>query len=173
MILVFGLGNPGKKYERTPHNAGFLVLDQIAQSLNIGDFKEKFGESLFIKTKRKNNDLILIKPQTFMNNSGAAAAQFKNFFKAANENIIIIHDDIDLPFGQFKESFDSGAAGHKGVQSIINAVGGKNFYRLRIGICPKEKPNDLEDYVTKKIPEDYEDIFFETVNNAARIILKK
>lgn len=171
MFLIIGLGNPEEKYNQTPHNAGFLVLDKIAQNLNLGGFKEKFLESLFIKTSYKDCGLILVKPQVYMNNSGMSAAQFKNFYKIANENIIVVHDDIDLPFGKIKKSFGSGSAGHKGVESIINAISGKNFHRVRIGICPEQKPEDLENYVTKKILAQYEDLFLKSIKKAADLAL--
>lgn len=170
MILIIGLGNPGKKYENTPHNAGFLVLDKIAQRLGL-KFKEKLGQSLVIKTASNDEDLILAKPQTYMNNSGNAVLKLKQFYKAANENFIVVHDDIDLPFGKIKESYNSRSAGHKGVDSIIKALDGKNFYRLRLGVCPEKKPEDLENYVTKKIPEKYKDIFFGAIDKAADKLL--
>lgn len=173
MNLIFGLGNPGKQYEKTPHNAGFLVLDQIVKILDLGTFKRKFANSFFIKTKYQGKDFILIKPLTYMNNSGLVVIKFKNFYKEKNENLTIIHDDIDLPFGFFKQSFQAGSAGHKGVQSIIDALGNNDFYRLRIGICPDQKPDDLENYVIQKIPKAYENIFFKSINNAAYFILEK
>lgn len=171
MILIFGLGNPGKEYENTPHNAGFLVIDKIAEILNAGDFIKSFAKSFYIKVVYQDKNIFLIKPQTFMNDSGSAVLEFKNYFKISNDNIIVVHDDIDLPFGVFKASFNVGSAGHKGIISIINAIGDKNFYRFRVGICPKEKPKNLDFYVTKKISQQYESLFFETVSKVAEAIL--
>jgi PTH1 family peptidyl-tRNA hydrolase len=171
MTFIFGLGNPGKKYKNTPHNAGFLVLDEIAKILNVGEFKQEFASSLFIKTNYNGEDIFLVKPQTYMNNSGLAVSEFKNFYKTKNENIIVVHDDIDLPFGKIKQTFNSGSAGHKGVQSIIDSLGAKNFYRVKIGVCPMKKPENLEDYVIKKIPQHCREIFFDSIVKAAQMTL--
>ena len=128
MLLIVGLGNPGKEYEKTRHNIGYLVIDELA--------------------KQKTNDVVLLKPQTFMNNSGTAVLAAVNFYKIKPAGLWIIHDDIDLPLGEFKISQNRGSAGHKGVQSIINALGTKNFNRVRIGICPKTgKPKAVEKFV--------------------------
>jgi PTH1 family peptidyl-tRNA hydrolase len=123
--LIIGLGNPGKKYQHTYHNVGFLFID-------------------YLKQKGKDKNFILLKPKTFMNESGKAVAAALKHFGAKPEEILVIHDDSDIELGKSKLSFGRGAAGHKGVQSIIDelktsaqggsASGGKNFWRLRIGI---------------------------------------
>lgn len=113
--LIIGLGNPGKKYERTRHNAGFLFIDEL--------------ESLKIK-------ITLAKSQSFMNESGKAVSDLIKFYKIKPENILIVHDDIDILWGNYKFSFGRSSAGHKGVESIIKSLKTKNFWRLRIGIQP-------------------------------------
>ena len=113
--LIIGLGNPGKEYKRTRHNAGFLFIDEL--------------ERLKIK-------IILAKSQSFMNESGRAVADLIKFYKVKPESILIVHDDIDILWGNYKFSFGRSSAGHKGVESVIKSLKTKNFWRLRIGIQP-------------------------------------
>ncbi len=143
--LIIGLGNPGKEYENTRHNAGFLFIDQIKKSLDIKEFKfEKklFSEiaeaefSIFNFQFSKKFKTILAKPQTFMNKSGDAVLVLSKFYKIKPENILVVHDDIDILWSNFKFSFGRSSAGHKGIESIIKALKTKNFWRLRIGIQP-------------------------------------
>jgi len=122
MILIVGLGNPEKKYAKTRHNIGFRVINEL-KSL---DFFQ-------------NKDIILLKPETFMNDSGKATKAMISYYKIPLENLYVIHDDIDLPFGTIRVSKDSSSAGHKGVQSIIDELGTQNFTRIRIGIRPELK----------------------------------
>ena len=137
MFLIIGLGNPGKKYEKTRHNIGFYVVDEIP----------------------KRNNLVMAKPQAFMNNSGKAVKVLIKHYRLNPENLIIIHDDIDLQLGKFKIQKNRGSAGHKGVQSIIKELGTKNFWRIRIGICPqKGKPKNVEKFVLKKFTKKEEGI---------------
>jgi len=117
MKLIVGLGNPGRKYKKTRHNIGWLVLDELKKSID----KDK---------------IILLKPTTYMNNSGKEVKPVVQKNKINIENIIVIHDDIDLPFGTIRISQNSSSAGHKGVQSIINELGTQNFTRIRVGINP-------------------------------------
>ncbi len=131
MILVVGLGNPGKKYEKTRHNIGFRVIDQL-KPLNL-------------------KGVALIKPKTFMNNSGKAVKSLLKEYKLKPESLIIIHDDIDLPLAKIRIVKNRGGAGHKGVESIIKELKTKNFIRLRVGIQPKTgKPKNLEKFVLQK-----------------------
>src|SRR4051812_41840778 len=123
MYIIVGLGNPGKKYEQTRHNLGFRVLDLLAGE---SGWENKY-DSLFKKLK----DVILAKPQTFMNKSGEAVAQISKFYPDAQ--LIVIHDELDLPLGSIKIQKDVSAAGHNGVQSIIDTLGTKDFIRVRLG----------------------------------------
>ena len=119
MKLIVGLGNPGKKYAKTRHNVGFRVIDSL-------DFA-------------RDKDVILLKPNTFMNQSGKVVKSLTTKYKIQTTDVIVIHDDIDLPFGEIRVSKDSSSAGHKGVQSIINELGTQDFTRVRIGINPKSE----------------------------------
>jgi PTH1 family peptidyl-tRNA hydrolase len=147
MKLIVGLGNPGKKFEKTRHNLGFLVVESLKSKIkSFSDWKKsKKFLSEISEGKINSERVILVKPQTFMNNSGKAVKSLiRNFLlnKAMAElsrHLFIIHDDIDIPIGKFKISIGRGPAGHKGVQSIIDEIGTKNFVRFRIGIKPQNK----------------------------------
>lgn len=133
MKLIVGLGNPGIQYQLTRHNVGFIIVDSLVQELNLTDKATKFSGE-FIKTKYQNQDVIFLKPMTFMNLSGICVASFVNFFKVKLEDILIIHDEIDLDFGtiQFKNS--GSAAGHNGLKDIFAKTNTNNLARLRIGV---------------------------------------
>jgi len=151
MILIVGLGNPGKKYAKTRHNIGFRVVDEL-KSLNL---------------KR----VILVKPKTFMNLSGKAVKSLMTKYKVPPLNLWVIHDDIDLPLGKIRISVGRGAAGHKGVESIIKELGTKNFVRFRIGICPKAgKPKNIEKFVLQKFNKEEEKIVKEVIKKTAKAI---
>ena len=129
MKLVIGLGNPGKKYEHTRHNIGFRALDELAKSYGLEfELKKKLNVEI-----AKNRQIILAKPQTFMNESGESARRMIKDYRLSNIDLIVVHDDIDLPLGETRLSADSGSAGHHGASSIIERVG-KDVSRLRIGI---------------------------------------
>jgi len=120
MILIVGLGNPGKKYAKTRHNIGFRIVNALKESFNSARDKE----------------IVLLKPESFMNNSGKIIQEALVYYKIPAENLIVIHDEIDLPFGEIRVSENSSSAGHKGVQSIIDELKTKNFTRIRMGIKP-------------------------------------
>lgn len=149
MKLVVGLGNPGKKYENNRHNAGFVIIEKLKECFEFPDFEffKKF-EAEISEGNINGEKIILVKPQTFMNNSGESVQKITGFYKLSPENIIVIHDDLDIDFGIAKISNDSGAAGHNGVQDIIDKLGTKNFKRIRIGIEGEEKRK------SRKIPGD-------------------
>ncbi len=129
MKLIVGLGNPGKQYEKTRHNLGFMVLDQMVGSGEWGT-DDKFQSEIL----KLSQDVWLIKPQTFMNNSGMAVVRLVEYFKIPPEDLIIIHDDLDLILGKIKVRLGGAAGGHHGVESIIEALGTDQFIRVRLGI---------------------------------------
>jgi PTH1 family peptidyl-tRNA hydrolase len=134
MKLIVGLGNPGKEYENTRHNLGFVVIDQLANKLNVELNKKKFN-GLYYQTQ----DYILLKPQTYMNNSGECIVAFLNYFQIELDNLLVIYDDIALPVGKFRYRLQGSAGGHNGVKNIIELLGSKHFKRLRIGIGYEQK----------------------------------
>jgi len=147
--LIVGLGNPGEKYTFTRHNVGFLVIDAFLNNFQTTNLNfPSFKADTF-----KSNDLILAKPQTFMNNSGESVSAIKKYFKIENKNIIVIHDDLDLPFGAIKFKIGGGHGGHNGLKSIDKYIG-NDYIRVRIGIGrPKEK-DEVINYVLKNFSKD-------------------
>jgi PTH1 family peptidyl-tRNA hydrolase len=154
MKLIVGLGNPDKKYQNTPHNLGFVAVDKIQKEYKefFPNFKlNKKFQAEISKGKFPDKDIILAKPQTFINLSGKSVQAIKKFYKIRPQNIWIFHDDIDLPLGKIRISKGSGAAGHKGVQNIIDLLGTKNFVRFRMGIkTPMAEKILSEDFVLRK-----------------------
>jgi PTH1 family peptidyl-tRNA hydrolase len=133
MKIIVGLGNPGKKYERTRHNAGFLVADEIARNLQIEISQEKYN-AFIGKGRIGAEETILAKPQTFMNDSGrAVGALLRATYSTASE-LIVIHDELDIPFGTVRIKIGGGHGGHNGLRSIIEVVGSSDFVRVRVGI---------------------------------------
>ncbi len=145
--LIVGLGNVGAKYELTRHNVGFLFVDAFSSVNNFGNFKAKFkGE--FSKGIVGSKQVILLKPHTFMNLSGQSVQPAMQFFKIKPEEILVIHDDIDLKFGEVKTKLGGGDAGHNGLKDITCAIG-KNYWRMRIGIGRPEF-GEISDFVLQK-----------------------
>jgi PTH1 family peptidyl-tRNA hydrolase len=135
MFLIAGLGNPGEKYQKTRHNAGFLVLD----FLYSGFESDKYADAKVKKDEIENKEVIFVKPETFMNDSGKSVSYIKEKYEIEDENILVIYDDLDLPFGEMRVSFDRGDGGHNGIKSIASHLGSKAFTRVRIGIAPKDE----------------------------------
>lgn len=133
MKLIVGLGNPGKKYENTRHNAGFLALDSFAEMAKADNFKSDF-KGLFSSFDFEGERIFLFKPQTFMNLSGQAVVQIMNFFKITTDELYILYDDMDLTPGNIRLKEEGSSGGQKGMQNIIELLGTNNIKRIRIGI---------------------------------------
>ena len=146
MKLIIGLGNPGPEYLNSRHNLGFMVLDSLHAHYKFENWKSKF-DGMYASKRFGSEKIIFVKPQTYMNLSGFCVAKFMQFFKVDDVDIFVIYDDIDLGFGNKKLKQGGGDAGHKGVRSISQHLGTKNFNRIRIGIGrPKEK-KDVSSFV--------------------------
>lgn len=148
--LIVGLGNPSSKYLKNRHNAGFLILDSYVEHSGFGQFEKTpkfYGEIL------KKDSLVFLKPQTFMNNSGKSVVEVMNFFKISPEEVLVIHDELDLPFGEVKLVFDRGGAGHNGVLDIITRLGTQGFYRLRFGVGRPKDLTPIETFVLSDFTE--------------------
>lgn len=152
MKLVIGLGNPGKQYEKTRHNAGFLVIDEVAKRLNVDISTRKFN-ALIGETFVNQEKVIFIKPQTFMNLSGESVKPIMNYYNLDPSEIFVITDDLDLPVGKMRLRDKGSSGGQKGIQNIIDHLNTKEFLRLRIGIG-NNKLIDTKDYVLGKIDPD-------------------
>ncbi len=144
MLLIVGLGNPGKKYERNRHNVGFMAVDELRSSLGLPDYREKFSAFW-----TKGDDVALLKPQTFMNLSGDSIQPCAAFLKVKPADILVVHDELDLPFGEVRLKAGGGHAGHNGLRSTIERLGSPEFLRVRIGIGrpPPGFRGDVADYV--------------------------
>jgi len=175
MILVVGLGNLGKKFEKTRHNFGFQIIEEMKKKDNFSDFKllKKFKAGIS-QGKIDNQKVILAKPQTFMNNSGQAIKLLVTNYSLLVTNLWVVHDDIDLPLGEIKISKGRGSAGHKGVQSIIDELGTKDFVRFRVGIRSKNNKqrtiNNIEEFVLLKFNKEEEKILKKVIKETCQAI---
>lgn len=174
MILIVGLGNPGEKYEHTWHNMGFLALDKFKEKNSLPDFifSQKFVSEVSDGVFGKK-EITLAKPHTFMNNSGKSVKVLLRNQNLKKEDLILVHDDIDLPLGTMKIVKDRGAAGHNGVQSVIDHLGSQDFLRVRIGIQPQRgKPDNPELFVLKRISKKDSDLAEKILENSALALEK-
>lgn len=146
MKLIVGLGNPGKEYDGTRHNIGFYCLDKYLGNVK---WSSKFN-GLYYETNIDGDKHIFLKPQSYMNLSGKVVSDFKEYFKLTNEDILIIHDDLDLPVGKIRIKINSGSGGHNGIKDIILYLHDDSFARLKIGVS-NNKNVDTKDYVLGKI----------------------
>jgi PTH1 family peptidyl-tRNA hydrolase len=154
-ILIAGLGNPGPEYAETRHNVGFMALDAIAHSFKVRRFNhnrlaEWAAVDMALCGQAEPDRIVLVKPLTFMNNSGVALARIMKERNILLENVIVFHDEMDLPVGSIRVSFNATAAGHRGVQSIADNCGGKGFVRVRIGIDKPRDPDGVIDFVLSR-----------------------
>jgi len=146
MIWIVGLGNPGKQYEATRHNVGFMAIDRLSQQWGIPVGKSKCRALVGEGTVR-GGKVALIKPLTFMNLSGEAVRAFMDFHKAELDRMIVIYDDLDTPFGHIRLRYQGSSGGHNGIKSIIQHVGTQTFKRVRIGISRPAPGREVVDYV--------------------------
>lgn len=163
---MVGLGNPGSEYASTKHNLGFLAVDEIGKRAGIDLARKKFhglfGEGNFLGEK-----LILLKPETYMNRSGESVSSAVNFYDIPPENIIVVHDELDLPAGAVRIKSGGGSAGHKGVASIIERLGNGDFVRIRMGIGKPGEKSGTVSHVLSKFSKEENEIVHETVSKAA------
>ncbi|WP_286033072.1 aminoacyl-tRNA hydrolase [Brachyspira pilosicoli] len=172
--LVIGLGNPGEEYKNHRHNIGFIIIDKLAQNLSL-KFDNNKKKSLFTRAKLNSTDFILLKPQTFMNLSGESAIYISKFFNIKPEDIIVIYDDMDIPFGTFKIKKGGSSGGHNGIKSLIAQLQTDDFIRLRVGIGRPSFGKKVNDYVlssfSKSERENIDNDLGENVIEAIKTIL--
>lgn len=145
MLLIAGLGNPGKGYENTRHNAGFMLIDRLASV--CGARFSRSRTSFWAKARVAGLEALLVKPQTFMNLSGEAVFELKETFSVEVESIVVAHDDCDLPFGRLRLKKNGGSGGHRGIDSVIHCLGSRDFRRVRLGIG-RPAPTSSQDTVS-------------------------
>ena len=165
MKLIVGLGNPGKEYENTRHNVGFMIVDHY---LGSDEWKEKF-KALYCEKIINGEKVLFVKPLTFMNLSGDAVVQFVHYYDIDINDILVIQDDMDITFGSFKLKKDSSDGGHNGIKSIINRLGTQGFSRLKVGLS-HDKSMDTRDYVLGKFSKEDLDKFNEMQDTFNKII---
>ena len=167
MKLIVGLGNPGKKYEHTRHNVGFDVVDLFSEQAQIDIDKESF-KGLVGRGKIFDEDVFILKPQTYMNLSGESVREIVSYFKIPLEDIIVVYDDMALPVGKIRLRLDGSSGGHKGMQNIIDNLGSNIIKRIRIGIG--EPTYDTIDYVLSKPLKDEKPLIDEAIQDAAEAL---
>ncbi len=153
MRMIVGLGNIGAEYDNTPHNAGFMAVDEIAKELGV-EFKKKRKNGLVIATEFEGNDILLVKPLTFMNNSGDCVFALAKKFHIAPKDICVILDDVELTIGLARMRTVGSAGTHNGLRSVTTRLGTTEFCRIRIGVDTPNRKGDLADFVLKKFKPD-------------------
>ncbi|MFZ2390676.1 MAG: aminoacyl-tRNA hydrolase [Minisyncoccales bacterium] len=173
MKLIIGLGNYGPEYEKTRHNYGFMVIDEIQRKHNFPEFKLEKEHNALIS---KKGEVLLVKPQTYMNESGKAIKSIASYYKISPKDIIVIHDDAETNLGEIKEVESRSAAGHNGVRSIIDELKTNEFKRLKLGIAsedPSFKNKPLEDVVLKNFSKAEEIVAVGVIEKAVELIIGK
>lgn len=174
MYIIAGLGNPGKEYENTRHNAGFNVIDALAEKYNIG-VSEKAHKALVGKGYIEGTKVILVKPQTYMNNSGESLREITDYYKVDPENeLIVIYDDISLNVGMLRIRDKGSAGGHNGIKSIISHLGTQTFLRIKVGVGDKIPEMDLADHVLGHFSKEDKEVMkgsFEKARDAVVMLL--
>lgn len=169
MYIIAGLGNPGNRYEHTRHNAGFEVIDILADRMGIC-VDEKKHKALCGRGALEGQKLILIKPQTFMNLSGESVRAAADFYKVEPENIIIVYDDVSLEPGQLRIRGKGSAGGHNGIKNIISHLGTQEFPRVKVGVGEKPKEMDLADYVLSRFSKGEQEMMDQAFLEAAQAV---
>ena len=169
MYLIVGLGNPENEYAHTRHNMGFDVINKIARKCEIDISRTKFN-GLYGSGIIKDEKVILLKPQTYMNLSGESVRQVMDFFKINQEDILVIYDDLDMPVGKLRLRQSGSAGGHNGIKNIILHTGSQNFNRIRVGI-DRSKYIKVVDYVLSRFTKDEQDAINQGIENASDAVI--
>ncbi len=170
MRLIVGLGNPGERYERTPHNLGFLVIDELSRQLNIS-VRRREAQALLGIGRSGENELLLAKPQTYMNLSGQAVRRLFEQWELAPRDLIAVVDDLDLPWGQIRIRERGSAGTHNGMRSIVEEIGSTEFVRVRLGIQPDHPVEDAAQYVLSPIEKHLSNTVEDLVVQGTRAVL--
>jgi peptidyl-tRNA hydrolase, PTH1 family len=169
VFLILGLGNPGPRYELTRHNAGFWVVDNLAYKYNIRLDNHKYF-AVYGKGEVGGLEVIVAKPITYMNESGKAAKSLLSAFNISPRDILVIHDDIDLPLGKIKKKFKGGDGGQRGIRSTIQSIRTQEFSRIRVGIGRPEDKDDIVDYVLSPFDKNDSGLINETMEQAVQAV---
>lgn len=169
MKLIVGLGNPGKKYEKTRHNAGFCVVERLCEKLNVQLDKSKC-KAIYGIYRFNGDKIIIAEPQTYMNLSGEAVVSLMRFYDIDIKDVIIIHDDLDLPLGKIRIRYQGSCGGQNGMRNIIDLTGTSVINRIRIGISKDDKIDTI-DYVLGKFSKDEQDLFNTAIDKASDALI--
>jgi PTH1 family peptidyl-tRNA hydrolase len=169
MRLIVGLGNPGARYRGTPHNAGFLACDRLAERHGLGDETRKF-QGLFRRGRIHGEDIALLKPQTYMNLSGDSVAEAVRYLPLEPCDVILVFDEIDLPQGKIRIRKDGGHGGHNGTRSVIERLGSREFSRVRIGVGRPQTRRDPTGHLLSKVRTGERERFSDTIDLAVEAL---
>jgi PTH1 family peptidyl-tRNA hydrolase len=169
MKIIVGLGNPGKKYECTRHNAGFMAVDELARSLHV-DIKHEKYSSFIARALIGQEGAVLAKPQTYMNDSGRAVSAILRDTYASVSDLIVLHDELNLPLGSIRTKIGGGHGGHNGLRSIIDLVGSSDFIRVRLGIGRPTPGMDAADYVLSQFLPEERKVLPDVMARAAEVV---
>ncbi len=169
--LVVGLGNPGKEYENTRHNVGFMVVDELARRLRVREPREECLSHVY-RVHVAGRPVLLAKPQTYMNNSGFAVINLLEEYGVDPESMLVVHDDLDLPLGMIRLRLSGSSGGHRGVESIIKHIKTQNFPRLKVGIGRPKKKEDVVRYVLSPFSKEEEDLVRSVIRRAGECVLR-
>ncbi len=169
--LLVGLGNPGKKYEKTRHNVGFMVIDELLRRLRVYKYTEECLSHLY-KVNFQGRELLLAKPQTYMNNSGLAVINLLEEYDINPEEMLVVYDDLDLPLGKIRLRLEGSSGGHHGIESIIKEIRSEKFPRLKIGIGRPRDKREVVNYVLSPFSKEEEEVLNKVLNRATDCLLR-
>ncbi|HET8563205.1 MAG TPA: aminoacyl-tRNA hydrolase [Candidatus Binatia bacterium] len=170
MKIVVGLGNPGRKYQRTRHNLGFMIIDHIAKQNGV-TVKKKFRNALIGEWRADDEKVLLVKPQTYMNRSGESVKDLLREYRVSAEDLIVVYDELDLPFGRIRIRPRGGTAGHRGMLSILESLAGAPFYRVRVGIGRPPEGANPADFILEPFTSQELDQLDEVISRAAGAVV--
>lgn len=166
MYIIIGLGNPTKEYDKTRHNVGFAVIDELAERIGV-ELTERKHRAFCARGVLEGQKVLLVKPQTFMNLSGESVRSAMDFYKVSSEEIIVIYDDVSLEPGQLRIRAKGSAGGHNGIKNIIAHTGTQEFPRIKVGIGEKPRGRDLADYVLSRFSKGEQELMDQAFKEAA------
>lgn len=169
MKIVVGLGNPGMEYSETRHNAGFMVIDELARQWKLDNWRSKH-QALVAEYRGSQGQVLLVKPQTYMNLSGTAVGELVRWYKVAAEDVIVAYDDMDLPAGKLRLRVKGGSGGHRGMESLLVHLGQDSFIRVRIGIGRPPTGWEVVNYVLARFSDDEAPLVDQAIKKAAEAI---
>jgi PTH1 family peptidyl-tRNA hydrolase len=168
--LIVGLGNPGRQYEKTRHNAGFFFLDELAKERSLEWLKKNEFQAHVAEMRVASDKVLMMKPQTYMNRSGVSVGLAARYFKLNPDEILVVHDELDFDAGKLRVKKDGGHAGHNGLKDIINHLGSRSFYRIRLGVGRPVNESPVADYVLSEPSKQERQLLLAAINRGLCLI---